>query len=416
MKLVVFAHTPPPHHGQSFMVQQLLDHLGGDLRQSAALTGGQPSEIACYHVNARFSTTLADIGRPQPFKLLRLFRHVGQAWLCRWRHGADCFLHVPAPAKRSALVRDWLVMALCRPIFRRRICWFQAAGLGDWLEHEATPWQRWLTRKLLGRPDLSIVLGEWGRRDAVALGSRRTIVVPNTIPDPCPPDAAEVLRSRSARALARASRSAATGAAPADPAVGGSDRFRVLSLSLCVREKGLFDTLEAVVLVNRRLVQSASSLRVELHVAGEFPNATDREEFNQRGRSADWRDDDGRPLLHWHGFVEGSAKTALLRDSDCFCFPSYYAAEGFPLVLVEAMSWGLHIVTTRWRIIPELFPDGFDGLVEPRQPAQIADAIERRLFRPPEAGLRQRYEQCYAVEPCLGKIRQALLELESSPC
>lgn len=414
MKLVVFAHTPPPLHGQSLMVQQLLDHLGGDLRQSTALTGGHSSEIACYHVNARFSATLADIGRPQPFKLLRLFRHVGHAWLCRWRHGADCFLHVPAPAKRSALVRDWLVMAMCRPIFRRRICWFQAAGLGDWLEHEATPWQRWVTRKLLGRPDLSIVLGEWGRRDAVALGSRRTIVVPNTIPDPCPPHAAEVLGSRAARAQARV-RQCGSLESPGTPNVAGANRFRLLFLSLCIREKGLFDAMEAAALVNQRLVGTGSPLRVELAVAGEFPDADERAEFDQHCRALEWQDAAGRPLLRYCGFVEGDAKAALLRESDCLCFPTYYAAEGFPLVLVEAMAWGLHIVTTRWRIIPELFPDGFDGLVEPRQPAQIADAIEQRLFRSPEARLRQRYEQRYAVEPCLGKIQQALLELESLP-
>ena len=30
MKLLVFAHVPPPFHGQSFMVQQLLDELRDD--------------------------------------------------------------------------------------------------------------------------------------------------------------------------------------------------------------------------------------------------------------------------------------------------------------------------------------------------------------------------------------------------
>ena len=29
MKLLVFAHTPPPHHGQSYMVQLLLAGFGG---------------------------------------------------------------------------------------------------------------------------------------------------------------------------------------------------------------------------------------------------------------------------------------------------------------------------------------------------------------------------------------------------
>jgi len=33
MKLLVFAHTPPPHHGQSYMVQLMLEGFGGDARK-----------------------------------------------------------------------------------------------------------------------------------------------------------------------------------------------------------------------------------------------------------------------------------------------------------------------------------------------------------------------------------------------
>ncbi len=33
MKLLVFAHTPPPHHGQSYMVQLMLEGFGGDVRK-----------------------------------------------------------------------------------------------------------------------------------------------------------------------------------------------------------------------------------------------------------------------------------------------------------------------------------------------------------------------------------------------
>lgn len=412
MKLVLFAHTPPPLHGQSYMVAQLLDYLGGDARHPAAASHAVQPGLKCYHVNARFSATLADVGRVQPLKPLRLLRHILHAWHCRWRHGADVFFHVPAPAKRSALVRDWLVLALCRPFFSRRVCWFQATGLGDWLETEASPSARWLTRSLLGQPDLSIVLGEWGRRDAATLASRRVIVVPNTVPDPCPPDAAQVLGERADRAEARARRcSSAAGTRPEAPEAA---RFRLLFLSLCTRDKGLFDAMDGTLLLNQRLAGAGSPLRVELNIAGEFPDPAERAEFDRRAQTPEWRDSGGGPLLRHHGFVEGAAKQKLLRDSDCMCFPTHYAAEGFPLVLVEAMAWGLHIITTRWRIIPELFPEGFDGLVEPQQPAQIADAIERRLLRPPEAGLRRRYEERYSPERCFGVIRQALLELERS--
>ena len=54
MKLLVFAHTPPPHHGQSYMVKLMLDGFGDDWHQRRAKSPGAFG-IECYHVNARFS-------------------------------------------------------------------------------------------------------------------------------------------------------------------------------------------------------------------------------------------------------------------------------------------------------------------------------------------------------------------------
>jgi hypothetical protein len=43
------------------------------------------------------------------------------------------------------------------------------------------------------------------------------------------------------------------------------------------------------------------------------------------------------------------------------------------------MAFGLPIVTTRWRSIPELLPSGYPGLVAIRSPAQIADHLLQLL-------------------------------------
>ena len=69
MKLLVFAHTPPPHHGQSYMVQLLIEALGGDRRRRAkkssqisGATKGEVPIIECYHVDCRLSDDLQDVG------------------------------------------------------------------------------------------------------------------------------------------------------------------------------------------------------------------------------------------------------------------------------------------------------------------------------------------------------------------
>ena len=67
MKLLVFAHVPPPHHGQSQMVQYLVEGF----RNDPALG------IEVIHVDARLSEDLADVGSARGGKLSRL---LGYCW------------------------------------------------------------------------------------------------------------------------------------------------------------------------------------------------------------------------------------------------------------------------------------------------------------------------------------------------
>src|SRR4051812_27492633 len=120
MKLLVFAHTPPPHHGQSYMVQLMLAGFGGDKRtkrKSGAEQGAisaSPTDIECYHVNARLSSKLEDVGTLRIGKSVLLLGYCLQAIWCKFRYGINTFYYVPAPGKRSALYRDWMVMSVCR--------------------------------------------------------------------------------------------------------------------------------------------------------------------------------------------------------------------------------------------------------------------------------------------------------------
>ena len=109
-KLLVFAHTPPPHHGQSYMVKLMLEGFGGDVR-----TGGsalEPHGIACYHINCQVSTGMEDIGTMRFGKPFLLFRYCLEAIWCRFRHGVSSFYYIPAPGKRAAIYRDWMVLLL----------------------------------------------------------------------------------------------------------------------------------------------------------------------------------------------------------------------------------------------------------------------------------------------------------------
>ena len=109
MKLLLFAHVPPPYHGQSYEVERLLNGFGGNHRQHARRADEGPANafgIECYHVNARFSKTLEDVGEFQGAKIFLIFFYCLQAVWCRFRYGVENFYYVPAPGKtRRALPR-----------------------------------------------------------------------------------------------------------------------------------------------------------------------------------------------------------------------------------------------------------------------------------------------------------------------
>lgn len=375
MKLLVFAHTPPPHHGQSYMVQLMLDGL-------------RDSEIDCFHVDARLSDDMADIGGMRLGKLLRLLKYCGQAIWLRFRHGIDTFYYVPAPAKRSAIYRDWLVLLLCRPFFKRLVLHWHAYGLGEWAE-SMTNWEKKLTHQLLAHADLSIVLAEFNRADAAVFAPKKIVVVPNGIPDPCPDFEQIALPQRQRRLAARSAESGI---------------FRILFLAHCTRDKGLFDTLEAVALGNSQLSALNSQLRIHLTVAGSFMSKAERAEFDSRLSTLN-------SSVTYPGFITGEEKARLFRESDAFCFPTYYSGETFGLVIAEAMAFGLPILTTNWRGLPELLPPGYPWIVEPRSPTQLADALLQMTSYDGTAELRARFLDTCVLERHLAALQAAIYDL-----
>ncbi len=390
-KLLVFAHTPPPYHGQSFMVSLMLEGFG----EGAGETGkSSASQIQCYHINCRFSKNMEDIGSMRLSKLFLLLWYCIEAIWLRFRYGVREFYYVPAPGKESPLYRDWIVMVLCRPFFKRIILHWHASGLTDWLENSRSRLERRITKLLLGRPQLSIALAEASSRDACWLNSQHIAIVPNGIPDPCPDFETDLLCRRKARwseLMHQWEESRQKGTPPAE--------FRLLYISHCTREKGLFDTLEGVALFNQRL----NGLRIQLTVAGNFMEDKEEEEFRNRIALPDLNGS-----VDYVGFVGGQEKKRLFEISDGLSFASYYAAESFGLVVVEAMAYGLPLVATRWNAIPEILPPDYVGMVDPRSPKQIADALEVIAKTDLSATLRNRFKARFGLHSYLQLLTEAI--------
>jgi len=408
MKLLVFAHTPPPHHGQSYMVQMMLEGFGGDHRQKSCRVNPHRNSlgIECYHVNARVSKKLQEIGDFRVWKFLLLLGYCLQAIWCRFRYGVTNFYYIPAPGKKSALYRDWLVMLLCRPFFKRVILHWHASGLGRWLETVVQIRSRSITYQLTRQAELSIVLSNYGRADAEKLYPFRIAVVGNGIPDPCPNFTRDLLPRRRARVEARRLLNTGQPLPPALAAAAGTEPgvFKVLFMAHCTRDKGLFEAVQGAVLAQRQLAASHSPLTLKLFVAGEFVHPDEEAEFHELCRKG------AKQAVEYIGFVAGDKKQQWYEEADGFCFPSYL--ESFGLVLVEAMAFGLPFVTTRCGALPEVTRPDYPGLVDVRSPEQVGEALLRIMLESPTEQLRQRFEQHFTMERHLASLAHALQSVE----
>jgi glycosyltransferase involved in cell wall biosynthesis len=412
MKLLVFAHTPPPHHGQSYMVKLMLEGFGGDCRKTKGKNADNRANnfgIECYHVDARFSKTLEDVGEFRGWKMLLVFFYCLQAIWCCFRYGVKTFYYVPAPGKAVALYRDWLVMFLCRPFFERIILHWHAAGLAKWLETSVQIRSRAVTYRLFKPVTLSIVLSKYNLADAKKLLSDQIRVVNNGIPDPCPDFAENVLPRRRARFLARKKMMAGEIIGDYALAKAGSDArdIRILFLAHCTREKGLFAAMEGIAAANRDLAGHKSSLRMKLFVAGNFVTADEQQEFERMVKTPEYA-----ASVEYLGFVSDARKQQALRDADLFCFPTHYLGENQPVNLIEAMAYGLPVVTTQWRSLPEMFPPEYPGLISGQSPREIADALFILMTQNTGEKLRENFLNQFTLERHLVSLAEAVRSAE----
>jgi glycosyltransferase involved in cell wall biosynthesis len=164
-------------------------------------------------------------------------------------------------------------------------------------------------------------------------------------------------------------------APPDDPATrargNGSEPLTLLFVGRMIREKGIFETLDAFAGIS-----AGHDCRMVL--VGDGPEAS-----AIAARVAELGLQDQVTLA---GFLEGQPLHDVYRAADIFVFPSY--REGFPTAVTEAMAAGLPVITTRTRGMADHLADERNALlVSPRDTAGLTAALRRIIT---DAELRER--------------------------
>lgn len=139
----------------------------------------------------------------------------------------------------------------------------------------------------------------------------------------------------------------------------------LLFLSRLIRNKGIMETLLAF----QRICREHSNLTLRIAGTGPFLNDLVKHVF-ELGLT------DRVEIL---GFVSGETKRETMIHSDIYVLPTYHG-EGLPNSILEAMAFGLPVITTPVGGIPDIFSNGKHGYLIPSpDPALIADAIKKVL-------------------------------------
>lgn len=146
-----------------------------------------------------------------------------------------------------------------------------------------------------------------------------------------------------------------------------SNAISLLYISRIDRDKGLRETLEAL------SVLAARGFEPHLSIAGDGPALAEMKAYSQRLNLR---------RVTWCGLVAGQEKMDVFESASILVFPTHYG-EGLPVVVAEAMSRGLAIITTAVGGLADIFLDGRMGVRVPTQNAPaVADAIERLIADP----------------------------------
>jgi glycosyltransferase involved in cell wall biosynthesis len=158
--------------------------------------------------------------------------------------------------------------------------------------------------------------------------------------------------------------------------------FNILFLSRMERQKGIMETLRAFATVQ------AQHPSVRLTVAGIGSALEEARRFVSENRIAN---------VEFPGYIRGEQKAQAYRSANCCLFPTTWG-EGMPITVVEAMAFGMPVVTRPVGALADFFVDGEMGFItESQDPAVFAELVERLIASPELCGQISRTNREYAL-------------------
>lgn len=257
------------------------------------------------------------------------------------RYGKYDIVHINPSLDFKSVVRDGIFILLSKHFNVRIVVFFH--GWFKIFEHKIIKWKiLWLFRKIYNKGDIFIVLATEFKEKLLEWGFKKPIYIETTAVDD------SLVRKFDIQTIIKKRMDNVT--------------FKVLFLARIIKEKGIYETIDAINILHNKYTN------IELVVAG------DGEELQ---RAKDYMKTNNASHITFTGYVTGESKKKCFEESCVYCFPTYYG-EGIPISVLEAMIFGLPVITRPVGGIVDFFEQSVHGFItENKDPSIIASYIEK---------------------------------------
>jgi glycosyltransferase involved in cell wall biosynthesis len=321
-KILFILHFPPPVHGAAM--------VGQNIRESKIIN----NEFAIEYINLGISRSVDEIGKGG---VVKWWRYLGILALSFWNLliFRPAIVYLTLTAKGSGFYKDALLALLIKGFRFKVVYHLHNKGVRERQHHNI---DNWLYKKVFKNAEIILLSRHLYPDIQKYVAEEQVHYCPNGIPD-----------AFSTMPIKRQSEE--------------KIKVTILFLSNLIASKGLFVLLDACAVLQQK------NIPFECVFVGGIGDVSE-EEFTSKVCELKLQN-----KVFYVGKKYGEEKTEVFQNTDIFIHPTH--EDCFPLVLLEAMQFGLPIVSTEEGAITEIVVDGQTGFIVPKRDANaLAEKIE----------------------------------------
>ena len=170
--------------------------------------------------------------------------------------------------------------------------------------------------------------------------------------------------------------------------------INILFLARVEEEKGIFEVLDTYQIIKKKYPE------LKLTIAGDGGKIDDVKYII---------DEQNIENVEFTGYVTGEEKARTFVNNDLYLFPSH--GEGMPNSVLEAMSFGLPVITRNVGGLRDFFEHGKMGFItESKDPEVFAEYIEKLILNPDLRNEMSRYNAEFARKHFMASVVAKRLE------